>query len=107
MAIRQGPDMPGQRRSTLTSRGDAETAANAAPDVVESGKTKSGNMPKYRVFIAETELFAVDVAAEDEAEALTEGMTVFGNAYQNSIMHHSAAMFAAPLSDDAEVENED
>jgi hypothetical protein len=64
-------------------------------------------MPKYRVFIAETELFDIDVEASDEADAHVAAVEIFGNTSRDSIMHHSAVMFAAPLSDDAEVENED
>ena len=64
-------------------------------------------MPKYRVFIAETELFDVDAEACDEADAHVAAVEMFGNTSRDSIMHHSAAMFAAPLSDDAKVENED
>ncbi|HXA18925.1 MAG TPA: hypothetical protein VN380_18165 [Thermoanaerobaculia bacterium] len=63
-------------------------------------------MPKYRVFIAETEVFDIDVEACDEADAHVAAMKIFATTSRNSVMHHSAAMFAAPLSDEAEVENE-
>jgi hypothetical protein len=64
-------------------------------------------MPKFRVFIGETEVFDVDVAAPDEHAAIRKALDILPTAYRTAISHTVQPFHAAPLDDDAEVENAD
>lgn len=62
-------------------------------------------MPKYRVFILETETFVVDVQANDEDHAENLAWDLFPSLERHR--HDSNVLGTVPLPDDAEVENAD
>jgi hypothetical protein len=64
-------------------------------------------MPNYRVFMACTDIYSVDVRAEDEIGAEREAHRVFNETQRNSERSLSDIVAVAPLSGDADIENDD
>jgi hypothetical protein len=64
-------------------------------------------MPNFRVFRLDSEVYSVDVRAEDEVGAEREAYRVFSNTQRVSKRSTSEIVAVAPISGDAEVENDD
>lgn len=62
-------------------------------------------MPNYRVFIHETEVYKIDVAAPDEESARDIAMRQHETTYRSHDYYDCEVNDVEPLPDDAEVEN--
>src|ERR1051326_5126592 len=69
-------------------RGSPDLPYRRAPDLRRIRQIQTCTMPKFRVFIGETEVFDVDVAAPDEHAAIRKALDILPTAYRTAISHH-------------------